>query len=430
MVSGIPRGLSNSPAFTIKDPPSWALLTTGPCRWKDDDSLLVAGSNSSTTAETHTSTGHRLRVSFDLAAPPARSLFYYNCTETTSDGKPAGLNIVAAHGDSVLLWMACRRSESASSSTSYVFDNFVYRSGCDTRRPSLTRLPDLKVFRRYESERSIRPLTSEDTGIMRRGGDGELVVARIDVLSEHCGGKGMANLCVLRPGSSSQWEDKRLLPILHEEGDEVMGPLTGPNMAISVGDRFLCWVEGHSSFIVCDMADDASTKLRHVALPGFPYDPHYYTNDLHPLEDAHNIGAAGTSAVRFVAVEPRCCCGGFGRCSCPRSRHAFTVTTWTLTLTMDEPIKWVKDTVLDCEELWALPGYEGIPRLHLKCPVVCLDNPDVIWFRVVSYEDEKAWMIQVDTRRKALLAAVIQTIGPFGSYNPYNPYFLRQAKLR
>nr|CAB3489278.1 unnamed protein product [Digitaria exilis] len=117
------------------------------------------------------------------------------------------------------------------------------------------------------------------------------------------------------------------------------------------------------------------------------------------------MGAAGSSAVRFVGIEPRCCCGGFGRCSCPKSRHAFTVTTWTLTLTMDEPIEWVKDTVMDCEELWALPGYEGIPRVHLQSPMVCLDDPDVVWFKVVSCEEKKEWMIQVDTRRKALLAA-------------------------
>lgn len=65
----------------------------------------------------------------------------------------------------------------------------------------------------------------------------------------------MANLCVLRPGSS-QWEHKRLVPILHEEGDEVMGSLSGPNMALPVGDRFLSWVGRRSSgFILCDMAD-------------------------------------------------------------------------------------------------------------------------------------------------------------------------------
>jgi hypothetical protein len=39
---------------------------------------------------------------------------------------------------------------------------------------------------------------------------------------------------------------------------------------------------------------------------------------------------------------------------------------------------------------------------------VSLDNPDVICFKVVRRHrrNQYAWMIQVDTRRKVLLAAV------------------------
>ncbi|OEL16597.1 hypothetical protein BAE44_0022384 [Dichanthelium oligosanthes] len=67
-----------------------------------------------------------------------------------------------------------------------------------------------------------------------------------------------------------------------------------------------------------------------------------------------------------------------------------------------------EDGVLDGEELWALPGYVGIPRVHLQQPVVRLDNPDVVCFKVVSDADwKKAWMIQqVDMRKKELVAAV------------------------
>jgi hypothetical protein len=74
---------------------------------------------------------------------------------------------------------------------------------------------------------------------------------------------------------------------------------------------------------------------------------------------------------------------------------------------MDEPMAWVKDGVLDCEELWAMAGYDGLPHVHLQSPVVSLDKPDVICFKVMaSLRDQNAWMIQVDTRRKALLVAV------------------------
>ncbi|OEL16600.1 hypothetical protein BAE44_0022381 [Dichanthelium oligosanthes] len=198
-------------------------------------------------------------------------------------------------------------------------------------------------------------------------------------------------------------------------------------MAIPVSDRFLCWGGYHGGFILCDMAEEACPKLQYVPLPGLPYDPSYYTNDdLLPLKDSQNMGAAGAKAVRFVAIEPRCCCGSYGRSLCPRSRHAFTVTTWNLNLTMDEPMTWVKDSVMDCEELWALPGYEGIPRVHLQCPIVSLDKPDVVCFKAVSKADQKAWMIQVDMRRKVLLKAVCTT----DIWKSHYSYDLRQAKLQ
>lgn len=69
--------------------------------------------------------------------------------------------------------------------------------------------------------------------------------------------------------------------------------------------------------------------------------------------------------------------------------------------------------VIDCEELWALPGYEGLPRVPPDCPVVSPDNPDVICFRVSNWHlvggsehKLKIWMLLVDTRNKVLLSVV------------------------
>ncbi|KAF8662620.1 hypothetical protein HU200_056221 [Digitaria exilis] len=80
-------------------------------------------------------------------------------------------------------------------------------------------------------------------------------------------------------------------------------------------------VQYNTGFIVSDMAEEASPKLRYIPLPAFPYDPRYYTDELEPLSDSSSMGAAGPAAA------------------------------------VDEPVTWVKDdVVLDCEELWALPG--------------------------------------------------------------------------
>ena len=53
----------------------------------------------------------------------------------------------------------------------------------------------------------------------------------------------------------------------------------------------------------------------------------------------------------------------------------------------DEPMTWVKDGVMDCEELWAMPGYGGIPRVHPQHPIVSLDNADVVCLKVARDRD-------------------------------------------
>ena len=72
--------------------------------------------------------------------------------------------------------------------------------------------------------------------------------------------------------------------------------------------------------------------------------------------------------------------------------------------------------MLDCNELWALPDDKGLPQVTVKFPVVSLDNPDVIWFVVHEdvqdynkFADRKVWMVEVDTRTKALLSVVPYT---------------------
>ena len=79
--------------------------------------------------------------------------------------------------------------------------------------------------------------------------------------------------------------------------------------------------------------------------------------------------------MRFVSVESRCCCGAAGDSTCDRGRFLFTVTAWTLSLAA-AAATWVKDGMLDCEELWAMPGYGGLPRL--SHPVVSCDDLDVV----------------------------------------------------
>ncbi|CAL4995026.1 unnamed protein product [Urochloa decumbens] len=369
-----------------KDDPCWVLVDCRDCR--RDDSLVP---DAKTVAESRTSLGQHLRVSFGLALPPASSFLRYDFSANACNDKDDLINVVAAHGDSFLLWMKCEPKSKAMGS-----DHFIYRSGNEAtaRPPSLSLIPPRNIPTRHDEGMDIRdpycrPLFYHDTSVLRRG-DEELLLAQLEVMRGYSERRGMADLCVLRH-SRDQWELKRSLPDLylwelkrslrsvHDQGDKVDQELDcwQGSIAIAVGDRYLCWVQS-----------PIQLRLHHVAL--------------------------GPAAVRFVAIEPRCCCGGFGRSVCERSRNAFTVTTWTVNLSMDEPMTWVKDGVMDCEELWAQPGYQGIPRVPVEHPVVSLDDPYVICFKVVEHRN--AWMIQVDMRRKELVSAVKCTTDPWKTY--------------
>jgi len=97
------------------------------------------------------------------------------------------------------------------------------------------------------------------------------------------------------------------------------------------------------------------------------------------------------------------------------------VTTWTLSLATGgagEPLAaWVKDGVLDCEEVWGFPALQGIPRAHLENPIVSSDDPDVVCFTVredhcAGATERKVWMVEVNIRSKEVLSAFPCTIDP------------------
>ncbi|KAL6870780.1 hypothetical protein ACP4OV_014628 [Aristida adscensionis] len=457
--------------------PRWTMLSQ---HGRRSDS--VAGSR--TMAQSWTSTGRPFRVSADIAAPPASSFLLYDWAggapgdgENDDDG---GLQVIAAHGDTVLFELEHgRRGYSRRSGT---YDNFVYRAGAGERRPpSLSPLPTSQpqeermefnsistglLRRGKERDGGLKALAVQgdsvlafvyraggvagdalrralsrlpasrpqerlafdsSTGLLRRGED-ELLLIQLELTSE----SDTAKLRVLGIGSREwlpQWETKEAVPIIVDDegavgdgGEWLLWP--EPDAAVPVGDRFMCWVNYLSCVLVCDMAAAAaegSPTIRCVPLPVAPPPRKRSRYDDGPeAEYYRNMCAAAGGAVRLVSVDPRCCCGGPGTSTCSRSASAFTVTTWTLRLggAMDdgeEPMAWVKDGVLDCEELWAQPGYEGLSRAQPWCPVVSSDNPDVVCFKVAGKRSgggrREDWMIEVDTRRKALLSVVPCTDG-------------------
>ncbi|KAL6658443.1 hypothetical protein ACP70R_004029 [Stipagrostis hirtigluma subsp. patula] len=347
-VDVVPRCVpAGSPAGAKKDP-SWLMLNYGIARWNDS-----AVADAKTVAESRTSTGQLLRVSLGLAAPPASSFFYYDWPGSATAGDEDSVThgyVFAAHGDAVLL----KVDHKLGGSSNFTDDSFVYKTSA-AEPPLLSLLP-------YPAGK-----LQTDT----------------------------ATMWMHRLGSH-EWEKKQVPIVVAEEV-----PHDGLNSCttVPVGDRFMCWVDYHSGFVVCDMAEE-SLKLRYVELPMIPEDDFGCgTNN----RDTRDMCAVGDSAVRFVSIDPRCCCGHSPSTSASsNSDELFVVTTWTLALTMEKPMVWVKENKLDCEELWALPGYEGLPRTLVEFPVLSSADPDVVCF--IVREDGEDWKVEVDTRNKVVLS--------------------------
>ncbi|KAF8648330.1 hypothetical protein HU200_064911 [Digitaria exilis] len=308
---------------TSCDSPSWVMLN---CMGRSIDS--VADAKTTCLAESPIvdhSTGRHLRVSIGIARPPPPAV------EGDSREYFREVQVIAAHGDSLLL--ETRRIVGFEQA----YDYFVYTHS--SQRPSLSLLPHAATVQKQRGKRhpSARRRRRD------RGGSAHVDVSR----TGH-----------RRPPPDSDWELKRAVPIfaVDEHGND------------DKRFRFLCWVDCRWGFFLCDMvAEDYCTKLRYMGLPVMPGG--HSNGNLHLPMYCGSLccgggGGVGGSTVRYVSINPRCCCGGPGNGgSCARSRHAFTVTAWSMCLAVDGPLIWHKETVLDCEEIRAHPGYEGLPPL-------------------------------------------------------------------
>ncbi|CAO2152954.1 unnamed protein product [Urochloa humidicola] len=410
---------SESPALSSVVDLRWVMLTNYGCPGGNDNGSDYVIADANTVADSCTSKGQRFRISFGIAAPPALSFIY---SDTMGGAAPATAidyeetrcqpppQVIAAHGDLVLFSMAS--------------DYFLYRTGGAAHLPSLSLIPA-----------GGRCLALEDTGLLRRGAaEDDLLVVQLKLppYIPDEPPRESADLRVLRPGNNNWWQINRAVPIVDEHSSRggVLPDSWETAAAVPVGDRYMCWVHYLYGFLLCDMADKASTpKLHYVRLPADLTDDEdddedeeerYNSNDYRKptLKCSRNMCAASASSVRLVSIDPRCCCGGRGTSFCRRSKYAFTVTTWTLALRMDGPMVWVKEGVLDSDELWALPEYGSLPRVPLQYPFVSSDDPDIVCFVVFSdyrryrYEAKK-WIVKVDMGSKTL-QSVIPCISSFG----------------
>ncbi|RCV37837.1 hypothetical protein SETIT_8G094100v2 [Setaria italica] len=409
-----PKALSDPPAAR----PRWVMLNPYVDNHKDSD-LFAA--DAKTRAASCSSSGQFFSVSFVLAPPPESSRYYCDWIGgAPGDGNDSrhqilpdrdeskSLRIIAAHVDSLLIqiWFPKRRHGFRNANTC---DYFLYETGGGARPPTLPLLPGCYVSKQLEREKDARhdptprgegrprSLDKGDTGMLPSD-EGELLVALLEVMYDVDRGQhDTAELSVLRSGRR-EWELKQL-PIEHLEHHEGGELPQWPELqaAVPVGVRFM-------GFFLCDVeAGISPDKVWYVPLPVPAPKGYCCDDDRSPyLPYCRNLAAAGRDAVRFVNVAPRFCCGGHGKTSCERSRFAFNVTTSNLTLRADgEPMTWVKDGLLDCDELWLLLNYGRLPRVAPKYPIVSSDKTDVVYFVLcenhyfMDNADKTVWMLEI-----------------------------------
>jgi hypothetical protein len=345
--------------------PHWVLLEKSKSR-EDADAETVA------YARTHH--GRPVRLSFGLAPPPAVSGL-----RVEVDGVDAYSRIIAAHGESVLVEIR------AVIETDYDFrcdmNYFIYCAGDaaedPSRPPSLSLLPPCYLTEQYEGrQKNKRDMPERGTALLRRG-HGEVLVAALGILVKDQE-PVQAELCMLRSGEH-EWELKRL-PVTHDEGKLQEISCWDTDKAVPIGNRFLFWVDYYRGIIYSDLWEE-TPELRYMSLPVKPDPSRYHKHGRHGAS-YRSVGATDCGGtVRFVEVFSRCCCGGHGTTSCARSSYAFNITTWALR--MDDMTTWDKVGIVDCDELWSLPGYHGVvPRIMPEYPTVSSDDPDVLCFMV------------------------------------------------
>jgi hypothetical protein len=231
---------------------------------------------------------------------------------------------------------------------------------------------------------------------------------------------------MLRSGER-EWELQRL-PIIHDEGKLQEISCWDTDKAIPIGNRFLFWVDYYRGIIYSDVWEE-TPQLRYMSLPVKPDLSRYHKHGRHG-SSYRSVGATHNGdAVRFVEVFARCCCGCRGTTFCARSRYAFNITTWALR--MDDMRTWDKIGMVDCDELWSLPGYHGVvPRIRPEYPTVSPEDPDVLCFIVRNHMEDvdgdlAVWLIEFDTRLLEL-----RSVLRYDHDSCYTPDFIISAVSR
>ncbi|CAL4995249.1 unnamed protein product [Urochloa decumbens] len=399
--------------------PGWAILSIAGARRKDFPS------DRTTSATALSSNGGEVSVSFDLVGPPGISVLAVDPRRGPGPVASTRPDVVATHRDVVLLDISAMLSPFSRADA--LVDYFVYHANGDPSRrlPSLSLLPV-----HYHEEKSFtgKPsqvlLHKDDTGIMscrsKEGDNSSFVVAKLTKTRADVDSLPEIEVVTFLSGSGT-WEVFKKVHVHGSNGGHGLRWWSTDAVVADYQRRFLIWVDYYRGMILMDMSSwESSPRLRYVPLPvetapGDPYDYIYHGRGC----PGHSRSVCATRhGIKFVSIDSKHCSNwGVGHDKVLMWNHTFRITTWSL---REGDYTWRKDARMYEEELWAVLGSgDRFPRVPPEKPVVNMENPDAVCFRLKKnayrYEDP-TWMIEVDMRKKVLVTATAHTKTTSSSY--------------
>ncbi|CAL5023434.1 unnamed protein product [Urochloa decumbens] len=352
---------------------SWALLD--PTIIEEDPA-----SNATAFAVCTASDDREVRVSLRLAEPPSSSYVQMR-TDAEVYVKP---RLLAADGDLILVHMVVAVVRDPPF-TSLEDNLFVYKSRPGPAMGRLRLLPQLP-----DSAAPVR-----HTGIACRGQD--FVVAGFH--TRVIGDDEEMGLLSRFSSSTEKWDVLDLsIPF-----DPKMGLY---KFVWGTDDKFafeglMFWVDYHRGMLYCDVFA-GSPELQFIQLPGIDiWDQDHDYSQGRQLPQAYRTVGVSRGGLKFVDIDD----GLFGT----KKTSGFMITTWSLKLT---DFKWVKDSVIQVDDLWSLPNFRDspLPRWVPEYPVVSKKDSGIIHFILRGPQtDAKAWIITLDTRDEMLKSYTLFT---------------------
>uniref|UniRef100_A0ACD6ABK2 Uncharacterized protein n=1 Tax=Avena sativa TaxID=4498 RepID=A0ACD6ABK2_AVESA len=376
-----------------------------------DTRATISDLRNETTASALTAGGLTIQASFVFADPPRLSYLCVYCLSLRNEIAFANApKVVSSAEDTALIRVILTTEKS--------LQYFLYGARGPNGAPSLDLLPDTRQY-------SLKEIIFQPLGFVSHDKSTQLVMA---ALSYGPSNGQYYNLHTLGSDPHSSTWSKKLLRVEIPDGLPVKSAVIYPNKVISLGGGLLGWVDLWKGIVICDVLDPGAATASFVPMPSNYelYGNHYSAR---PIRDVTFSGGY-IKCVEFeelvklrptalpadpwdmdelrdseLAIVP------------PRDEEevydvvGWRLITWYRALTWNG---WRKGTMVHSDDIGtvSLPQLAGGACAHLNVsfkdlktgsPTLRGGDDDVIYLvSMLDENDQTAWIVTVDTKRKTL----------------------------